>query len=347
MKTKQLFFLGFLGLLSLTSNAQVSEPTNTVTSAASYVGTSNNNDVLFKRQAVNAGLLSTNKTSFGVNSFATPFSVSIGVGAGQFSSGNGNGYNTYIGNNAGKGDGIGQPNTGNSNTFIGYYAGGSNTTGSGNIAIGIGAGTAQNTGNNNIFIGNGSGCEDNGEISNSIFIGSQAGFALCTSNTLVIDHGENQNPLIWGNFATDQLKFNSKVGIGGNSIYGFGNFPTTAGSVNVSNYKLFVKGGILTEEVRVNLATGWADYVFNKDYTLKPLNEVENFITANGHLPNVPSAKEVKENGIELGEMSKIQQEKIEELTLYVIEQNKINQSQSKEIEELKAQVKLLLERKN
>ena len=346
MKTKQLLFLGFLGLLSLTSNAQVSQATNAISSTASYVGTSNNNDVLFKRQAVNAGLLSTTKTSFGVNSFATPYSVSIGLEAGQYTSGIG--FNTYVGQYAGRGNNNIQ-NSGYGNVFLGYSAGSNNSTGNYNVAVGNQAGHSSQTGNGNIFIGNNSGSEDDTEINNCILIGNQAGFTNLESNKLIIDNGETNAPLIWGDMVTDRLKFHAKVGIGGggNSDSNFGNFPTTAGSVNVSNYNLFVKGGILTEELRVSLASGWADYVFNKDYILKPLNEVENFINANGHLPNVPSAKEVKENGIELGEMAKIQQEKIEELTLYVIEQNKINQSQSKEIEELKAQVKLLLERKN
>ena len=69
---------------------------------------------------------------------------------------------------------------------------------------------------------------------------------------------------------------------------------------------------------------------------MKPLTKVEEYIAQNGHLPNVPSAKEITEKGLELGEMAKIQQEKIEELTLYLIQQNK-------EIEELKSQIKLLL----
>lgn len=133
-----------------------------------------------------------------------------------------------------------------------------------------------------------------------------------------------------------------KVGIGTEE----NPIPITASGVDVSNYKLFVKGGILTEEVRVSLANTWADYVFEEDYVLKPLNEVEQFINDNGHLPNVPSAEQVKEEGIELGEMAKIQQEKIEELTLYIIEQNKINEKQSREIEELKKLVTELLNNK-
>jgi hypothetical protein len=130
-------------------------------------------------------------------------------------------------------------------------------------------------------------------------------------------------------------------------------FPTTAGGINVANYKLFVKGGILTEEIRVSLATTWADYVFNKDYKLPTLQAVEKQIQDKGHLFNVPSAKEVATDGINLGEMSKIQQEKIEELTLYIIQQNKTNEAQNialkkqnKEIEDLKILVNALAKKR-
>jgi hypothetical protein len=64
-------------------------------------------------------------------------------------------------------------------------------------------------------------------------------------------------------------------------------FPTTLGSVSIANYKLFVKGGILTEELRISLASTWADYVFNKDYKLPTLQEVEKQIQDKGHLFNV------------------------------------------------------------
>lgn len=86
-------------------------------------------------------------------------------------------------------------------------------------------------------------------------------------------------------------------------------------------YKLSVKGKIRAEEVKVY--TTWADYVFDDAYFLKPLEEVEIFIKKNGHLPNVPSGTVIEEEGLNLGEISKIQQEKIEELTLYIIELNK------------------------
>jgi hypothetical protein len=227
--------------------------------------------------------------------------------------------------------------TGNDNVYIGNNAGSLNTTSNGNVFVGSFAGYNGTTGVANTYIGYFAGGESTGN--NNVFLGNYAGYGEASSNKLYIHNQETTTPLIWGDFALSQLKLNGKVGIG----IGTSNFPTTAGGVNVSAYKLFVKGGILTEEVRVNLQTAWADYVFAKDYKLAPLEEVEKFIGTNGHLPNVPSAKQVKEDGIELGQMANLQQEKIEELTLYLIEQNKKIEKQEKEIEELKAAVKALV----
>ncbi|WP_046755483.1 hypothetical protein [Kordia jejudonensis] len=96
------------------------------------------------------------------------------------------------------------------------------------------------------------------------------------------------------------------------------------------DYELFVKKGIRTQKIKVDVAAGvWADYVFAKNYNLKPLEEVETFINENGHLPNIPSAEEVESEGLNLGEIDAKLLEKIEELTLYVIELKK-------EINELK-----------
>jgi hypothetical protein len=82
------------------------------------------------------------------------------------------------------------------------------------------------------------------------------------------------------------------------------------------------QGLLQVREVKVDLAV-WPDYVFEKNYDLKSLKQVENFIQKEGHLPNVPSAAEVIENGANIGEMNKILLEKVEELTLYLIEQDK------------------------
>jgi len=85
--------------------------------------------------------------------------------------------------------------------------------------------------------------------------------------------------------------------------------------------KLAVDGTICAREVRVSLSGSpcWPDYVFDKDYKLMSLSELEQYITTNKHLPDVPSAQEVEENGIQLGEMQGKLLQKIEELTLYII----------------------------
>ncbi|MDI9311413.1 MAG: hypothetical protein QM535_14470 [Limnohabitans sp.] len=104
-----------------------------------------------------------------------------------------------------------------------------------------------------------------------------------------------------------------KVIIGGPSL-------TTPG-----DYSLYVEKGILTSLIKVAVPNSsyWSDYVFAKDYQLKPLEEVESFVNKNHHLPNIPSANEVVKNGINLGEMDAKLLEKIEELTLYMIQLNK------------------------
>ncbi|MEW7289113.1 hypothetical protein [Aquimarina sp. 2304DJ70-9] len=107
----------------------------------------------------------------------------------------------------------------------------------------------------------------------------------------------------------------------------------TGGNVGIGtttpDSKLTVKGKIHTEEVRVDLSVPAPDYVFTKDYDLLTIEEVQEHIVEQGHLPNIPSAKEMETNGVELGLMNMKLLEKIEELTLYTIEQER-------EIEELK-----------
>lgn len=121
--------------------------------------------------------------------------------------------------------------------------------------------------------------------------------------------------MIEGNILTD-----SNIGIGTNNF--------TDGT---DTYRLSVNGAVRANRVRVY--TNWADYVFEKDYYLPTLEEVENHINEKGHLIDIPSSAEVEEKGIELGEMNKLLLQKIEELTLYIINLNK-------EIQTLKNQQK-------
>jgi len=129
----------------------------------------------------------------------------------------------------------------------------------------------------------------------------------------------NTLPYLVGEIPNDKvllfLSDNYKVGIGTQNLE----------CTTCTGYKLFVKDGIKTEKVKVEIAAsnGWADYVFEQDYPLMPLNELDQFIKTNGHLPEVPTTEEAIANGIELKEMNILLLKKIEELTLYTIEQQK------------------------
>lgn len=117
----------------------------------------------------------------------------------------------------------------------------------------------------------------------------------------------------------------SKIGMGTNSV----------NCNNCSDYRLFVKDGIKTEKVKVEIAAsnGWADYVFKKDYKLMPLKDLQSYIDEKGHLPEVPTTEEAISNGIELKEMNILLLKKVEELTLYTLQQQKNMEEQNKRIE--------------
>jgi hypothetical protein len=114
---------------------------------------------------------------------------------------------------------------------------------------------------------------------------------------------------------------------GGNVLIGKTSQVNTA-------YKLDVNGGIRANLVVVN--TTGADFVFAKNYQLRPLSEVESFIQANHHLPEIAPASQMQKEGVNVGELQTQLLQKIEELTLYLIEQNKQLQNLSKQLEEVK-----------
>ncbi|WDF61877.1 hypothetical protein PQ462_10915 [Flavobacterium sp. KACC 22758] len=97
--------------------------------------------------------------------------------------------------------------------------------------------------------------------------------------------------------------------------------------------KLDVNGTVHSKEVKVDM-TGWSDFVFKREYKLPTLEEVEKHIAEKGYLENIPSEKEVLENGINLGEMNAKLLQKIEELTLYMIEMKNANEAQKELLEE-------------
>lgn len=95
------------------------------------------------------------------------------------------------------------------------------------------------------------------------------------------------------------------------------------GTNDTQGYMLAVAGNMVAEEIKVSLTVDWPDYVFSDEYNLKSLSEVAAYLEANGHLENIPDSETVKKEGISLGEMNAKLLEKIEELTLYIIEQEK------------------------
>jgi len=253
------------------------------------------------------------------------------------------GYNSAFGNTA-----LYFNNTGNNNTAIGYAALHHNTDGSYNSAFGNAALNANETGilnaafgnsallnntkgsynsafgndalhhnktgNNNIAIGCQSGF-NNISGSTNLFMGHQAGYNELGSNKLYIANNQSST-LIYGEFDNKGVGINTTV-LGG--------------------FTLAVEGVIGTRGIEVT-ANAWSDFVFNEDYTLRPLEEVAQFIKKNKHLPEVPSESEVLKNGIDLVKMDATLLQKIEELTLYMIELNKENKALKKEIDILKGE---------
>lgn len=108
------------------------------------------------------------------------------------------------------------------------------------------------------------------------------------------------------------------------------------GTFDTRGYKFSVNGNIRAKEIKVE-NNNWPDYVFEPSYQLLDLDRLERFIKLNKHLPGVPSAKEVENNGANLGEMNAVLLKKIEELTLHVIELNKLVQQQQKALNTIQA----------
>lgn len=143
---------------------------------------------------------------------------------------------------------------------------------------------------------------------------------------------------ISGNTPSDAAYYNPWMAFMPNGNIGIG--TTTPGS-----YKLAVEGTLGARKIKVQ-QTAWADFVFAPDYTLPSLQYVEEFIKTHQHLPEIPSEKEVKESGIDLGDMNKKLLQKVEELTLYLIEERKMNQAQERKMSEMAEEIRWLKKRK-
>ncbi|MGF7076258.1 hypothetical protein [Mucilaginibacter sp. 3215] len=111
------------------------------------------------------------------------------------------------------------------------------------------------------------------------------------------------------------------------------------GTSDTKGYKLAVNGSAIATAVFVKLYSTWPDYVFKPTYQLRPLAEVKTYIDQNQHLPEVPSADEIAKDGLNLGETNKLLMKKVEELTLYLIDNEKKDKEKDKQLEELQNRV--------
>ncbi|MDB5124737.1 MAG: hypothetical protein JWP94_2866 [Mucilaginibacter sp.] len=230
------------------------------------------------------------------------------------------------------------------NAAFGVNSLNANTTGFGNLAIGsrslisntwgyrnVALGTyslQQNVGGaNNVAIGYGSGENASGAsltaLNDCTFIGYRTVSTVDNiSNSIAIGSGAQvtqSNEVVIGSPTVTTTVLQGQVGIGTTT-------PREALSVN---------GNIRSKQVKVETAN-WPDYVFDKEYQLLSLNEVQNYIKLNHHLPELPSQEQISKEGLNLGEMNKLLAKKIEEMTLYLIQKDSELRDQQTVLNELK-----------
>jgi len=150
-------------------------------------------------------------------------------------------------------------------------------------------------------------------IAQSLSFGAYTAFGT-SINTFTENEGNNSYALQFLTQESFLLGPKEKLRISANGNVGIGTATPTE--------KLAVNGKIRAKEIKVE-PTGWSDYVFEDDYKIASLAEIEKYIKANKHLPEIPTAKEVAANGVDLGEMNKLLLKKVEELTLHLIQKDK------------------------
>lgn len=314
-----------------------------------FLGGGNETAIGKANTSVGVGSLINNTTGGANSAFGSNSGRAITTGAGNTAIGSnsmrvgvvGDG-NTGVGSNALGGLGTMAENTALGSAALGGYSAVATDNITENTAVGAGSLTYLRNGSRNISVGKRA-MKSFTTGNDNIVIGTH------TAETLIQG---NQNIFIGSGVQAASASVDNRLNIGNwilgnNGTIGIGPFanqlPVDGIAADGQKYKLFVKDGIRTEKVKVDIASanGWADYVFKKDYQLMPLSEVEKHIQDKGYLPNIPSADEVVKNGIDLGAMDAKLLEKIEELTLYSIGQDKKLQAE----EEKNKKQQILIER--
>jgi hypothetical protein len=245
-------------------------------------------------------------------------------------------------------------------------AGGNNATASGSDAVGLGGYSAatgtssiafgyliQSTASSSFTIGRGVSLSPSNFLTNNIANSLMVGFNS-TIPTLYVGPSSGTGTTGTVAVATTTIPTNAPTGgykfvVSGNSNLDgsmvIGDASTfTASTPFPSGYNLYVANGIFTEKIKVAVKTSasWSDFVFDKSYKLTPLIELESYINKNKHLPGIPSADEVVKEGLDLAAMDAKLLQKVEELTLYMIEMKKENNELKKKNEDLAKRVETL-----
>jgi hypothetical protein len=308
-------------------------------------------------------------TNSGVNNTSGSGNYFLGDNAGQFNTSGG--FNIYIGANAGNGPAV----NGNNNLALGFESGRGNAGGFNNTFLGFRADTDVGSLTNATAIGNNARVNVSNAVVLGSGANIGIGTSSPTARLHVSSGTANQSGLRLENLTSgspasvvSQTKFLTVDGSGNvvlGSVSGSGRVgvsesegewtrqgaylqPRSDGAVVigqgvsklVGDYNLYVSKGILTEKLKVAVknSASWSDRVFESGYRLRSLAEVEGYIRSHHHLPGVASAAEVVSDGVDVGQMQAKLLEKVEELTLYVIQLRKENEAIQKRNNQLEAE---------
>ncbi|CAH0277395.1 MULTISPECIES: hypothetical protein [unclassified Pedobacter] len=214
------------------------------------------------------------------------------------------------------------------------------TTGDGNVL---------NQGNANDFAGNllirantGGRFEDKGAQIEFVIPGNTDGSNPWGQGRIITVAGNGSNSNATGKMILGTRRMFNKYGSSQQWFYGDDIVIDGIGNIGMGTLtpreKLSVNGNIRAREIKIE-STNWPDYVFEEGYNIGTLKGLENYIKTNKHLPEMPSAKEVETNGIAVSEILKLQQKKIEELTLHLIEKDKQLSTQGGQVTKLEAKL--------
>lgn len=178
-------------------------------------------------------------------------------------------------------------------------------------------------------------------VNTKLNVRSNMGVYFNTSKYMKFDYGSNSSgaSIIWNNTqdgAGDQLSFRFGTGVTAPSLLTLNPLGQLGlGTTNfVGNHKLFVGGTIIAEELTAKLQTNWPDYVFAEDYVMMTNEDLEAYIKEHRHLPGMPSAAQVAEEGLDVAKTEALLLEKVEELTLRLLQLDTLVKDLQKQLED-------------